>query len=324
MSREEAGHSLDVQRPVREVRAGVRCTLDDPDLARSAICVVEAPAVVDRSDVVGAAMDEEEGAWLERAEHVVRAAIRNAAPRAQPQQHTCQPHERRTRELRSSPHVFDQQRSQVAERAVEHERLDSRLAGGAQQRYDRAHRVPEQSDPGIGDPLAGECDRSLQLQHFLDSERDRCPVAAGHAAIRIENHVESLAPQCGRDAEGILPLAFMPTGDDHGLGRTRLSKMPGAKVHAVRRDQLGLFVVGLKLEGREGEIVEEGRPVRDERAPVHLEGQADVEDQQARADERGVGHRSHPIKAYAARFWPAARCSPRALPRSGRARRGAG
>src|SRR5450631_1516558 len=60
VAREEPRDPLDVQRAVREIRSGVRGALDDPDLARSAICVVEAPAVVDRRDVIRAAMDEEE------------------------------------------------------------------------------------------------------------------------------------------------------------------------------------------------------------------------------------------------------------------------
>src|SRR5690349_2080577 len=47
---EETRDALDVERAVGEVRGGVRRPLDDPDLARPAVGVVQAPAVVDVRD----------------------------------------------------------------------------------------------------------------------------------------------------------------------------------------------------------------------------------------------------------------------------------
>src|SRR5207248_10512513 len=73
---EKYRHALDVQRAVGEVGAGVRRALHDPDLARAAVRVVQAPAVAHGRDVVGAAVDEEQGARLERAQHGQRAAVR--------------------------------------------------------------------------------------------------------------------------------------------------------------------------------------------------------------------------------------------------------
>src|SRR5258706_10096224 len=65
VSREETRDPLDIERPVGEVRAGVRSALDDPDLARSAVRVIQAPAVIDGGDVVAAAMNEEKRARFE-------------------------------------------------------------------------------------------------------------------------------------------------------------------------------------------------------------------------------------------------------------------
>src|ERR1043165_3861020 len=81
---EEAGHALDVKRPVGEVGAGVWRALDDPDLAGSAVAVIQAAAVVDVRDVVGAAMDEEQRSWFERAEDIQRTARRERASGAHP------------------------------------------------------------------------------------------------------------------------------------------------------------------------------------------------------------------------------------------------
>src|ERR1700694_5473376 len=63
--REEAGDSLDVEGAIGEIRSGVRGTLHDPDLARSAISIVKTAAVIDGRDGVRATVDEEQGSRLE-------------------------------------------------------------------------------------------------------------------------------------------------------------------------------------------------------------------------------------------------------------------
>jgi hypothetical protein len=177
-----------------------------------------------------------------------------------------------------------------ASQTNEHEGLYAGLPGGAKHRDDRAHRVTEQPDLRVRDALASECDHRLQLQHLFDPERDRRAIAARHAAIRVEDHVESLAPQRGRDAERVLALALMTPRDDDGLRRPRLSKVPGAEVDTVGRHQLDLFRVGLELERREGEVVEGGRRVGYECPPVELVRQGDVQHQHDRADNSHVSH----------------------------------
>src|SRR5258708_19326121 len=67
MPREESGHPLDVKRPVGLVRTSVRRTLHDPDLARTAISVIESPAVVHGHEVVSPTVYEEEWPRLHRA-----------------------------------------------------------------------------------------------------------------------------------------------------------------------------------------------------------------------------------------------------------------
>src|ERR1700693_5589412 len=94
--RKKACDALDVERAVCEICAGVRRTLDDPDLAWSAIRVVEAAAVIDGGDVVGAAMNEEQRPRLQRAQHVAGAALRDSVPRAHEKHHARTPHEGRT------------------------------------------------------------------------------------------------------------------------------------------------------------------------------------------------------------------------------------
>src|SRR6266536_2861621 len=150
--------------------------------------------------------------------------------------------------------------------------LSTAIGRHAEERDDRAHRVAEQADAGVGDPLARETDHGLELEHLLDAERDGHAVAPRHAAIRIEDDVEPLAPQGDRDPEGALTLALVAPRDDDRLRRARLAEMPGAEVDAVGGGQLDLFVVGLELEGREGEVVEPDRLRRQEGAPVDLVG----------------------------------------------------
>src|SRR6266516_4627007 len=87
---------------------------------------------------------------------------------------------------------------------------------------------------------------------------------------------------------GALSLPFVPAGDDHGLRRPGLAKMPGAKVDAVRGDELDLLVVRLELEGSEGEVVEPARSRRHERAPVDRVGQDGVQEQKPGDDEARV------------------------------------
>ena len=65
MPREKAGDALHVKRAIREVSAGVRSALHDPDLAWSSICVVKAAAVIDGGDLIGPAVDEEQRPRLE-------------------------------------------------------------------------------------------------------------------------------------------------------------------------------------------------------------------------------------------------------------------
>src|SRR2546427_8016104 len=116
VTREKACDALDVQRPVREVRTGVRRALNDPDLARTAIRVVQAPAVVDIRDPIAAAVNEEQRSRLERAQDRYRAAFGEPVAAARAQHQPGQPHERRARQSRSRAHVLDEQGAQVAER----------------------------------------------------------------------------------------------------------------------------------------------------------------------------------------------------------------
>src|SRR5207245_7338385 len=117
-------------------------------------------------------------------------------------------------QLAATAEILDQQLAQVAEWTVEDQRLHPRFARRPEQRDDRAHRVTEQADPRVGDALASKRDRGLELEHLLDAEGDRRPVAAGHAAIRVEDDVEALPPQRDGDSERALPLPFVPAGDD--------------------------------------------------------------------------------------------------------------
>ena len=229
-----------------------------------------------------------------------------------------EPYERRARQPRSRAHVLDEQRAQVAEGTVEHQRLDTRLAGGAEQRDDGAHRIPEQSDACTRYAFAREGDHRLQLQHLLDAEGDRRAVAARHAAVGVDDDVEALAPQSDRDPECALPLALVPTRHDDRLRRTGLPEVPRAEVHAVCGDQLGVLVVRLELERSEGEILETSRPHRRERAVVHDVGDGDVGRQQDKDDEDRVLHRATDWNFTFWPLWP--RVQPD-FPRSGRARR---
>src|SRR5207245_8807992 len=119
---------------------------------------------------------------------------------------------------------------------------------------------------------ASEGDHRLQLQNFLDAECDGRAVAAGPAPIRIEDDIEPLAPECRRDTERALTLSFVAAGDDHCLRRAWLPEKPRAEVDAVGGDELDLLVVGLELEGRDGEIVERPRLGRPEGPPVQVIG----------------------------------------------------
>src|SRR6202011_4595847 len=152
--------------------------------------------------------------------------------------------------------------------AVQHESLHARLAGGAEQRDDSAHRIAQQSDARVGDALTGKGDHRLQLQNFLDSEGDWRTIAAGPAPIRIKDDVEPLAPERRRDPKRALSLSLVAAGDDHRLRRAGLPKKPRAEVDAVGGDELHFLVVGLELERREREVVEGPRLGRDEGSPV--------------------------------------------------------
>src|SRR5919204_76670 len=90
-------------------------------------------------------------------------------------------------------------------------------------------------------------------------------VAARHAAVGVEDDVETLAPERDCDAERALTLAFVAARDDHRLRRSR-TEVPRAEVDPVGGDELHVLVVRLELEWREGEIVEPYRPRRQERA----------------------------------------------------------
>src|SRR5205814_2078836 len=89
-----------------------------------------------------------------------------------------------------------------------------------------------------------------QLQHLLDAECDRRAVAAGHAAIGVEDDVETFAPERDGDPQRALALALVPSRDDHRLGRARLAEMPRPEVDAIGCHELYLFVVGLELKRR--------------------------------------------------------------------------
>src|SRR5260370_37317701 len=77
----------------------------------------------------------------------------------------------------------------------------------------------------------------------------------------------------------------MADGDDHRLRRARLPEVPCAEIDAVGGDQLDLLVVGLKLERREGEVVERARFCRHERAAIEQVGGAHVRDEQDGRDQ---------------------------------------
>src|SRR5206468_7960499 len=125
----------------------------------------------------------------------------------------------------------------------------------------------------------------LELEHLFDAEGDGRPVAARHAAIRIKDDVETLAPQRDRDPEGPLTLALVAPGDDDRLRRPGLAEMPGAEVDAVGGGQVHLLVVGLELKGGEREVVEPDRPGRQEGAAVELVCEGEPEDQESENDE---------------------------------------
>src|SRR6266851_7451446 len=134
----------------------------------------------------------------------------------------------------------------------------------------------------------------LELQHLFDPEGDRRAVATGPTAIRVEDDVEAFAPQRGRDPERTLALSLVAAGDDHRLRRARLPEVPCAEIDAVGGDQLDLLVVGLKLERREGEVVQRARFCRHERPAIEEVGRADVQDEQDGRDQHQVGHRDLP------------------------------
>src|SRR5438477_4334553 len=62
---EKSSHSLDIERAVGKVRAGVRSALHDPDLARPAVGVIQPAAVIDGREQVGAAVDEKQRTRLQ-------------------------------------------------------------------------------------------------------------------------------------------------------------------------------------------------------------------------------------------------------------------
>ena len=232
--------------------------------------------MIHRRHLIGAAVDEEQRAWLERAEHSLRAAVGQLGSVSQAQHQAGQPDEGCARQLDRMPHVFGDECAQVAEGAVQHQRLDPGFARGAQERHNGAHRIAEEADPGVRNPLARESDDRLQLEHLVDAEGDRRAVAAGHAAVRIEDHVEAFSPQGRGDAQRVGALALVPSRDDDRLRRARLPEVPGPKADAVRCDQLDLFRIRLKLEWREREVVEKRGPCRHECAPVDGIGNQDV------------------------------------------------
>src|SRR5260370_20052265 len=86
----------------------------------------------------------------------------------------------------------------------------------------------------------------------------------------------------------------MADGDDHRLRRPWLPEVPCAEIDAVGGDQLDLLVVGLKLERREGEVVERARFCRHERPAIEEAGRADVRDEQDGRDQHQVRHRDLP------------------------------
>src|SRR5712692_8841152 len=289
--REEPGHPLHIKRTIRLVGAGVGRSLHDPDLARASVRVVQAAAVAHRNDVVGAAVDEEQGPRLERAQHSLRTRLGKLRTRSHAEHHAGQPYEGRAGQLDRSPHVLGQDRAQLAERAVEDERLHAGLAGGAEQGHHRAHGVTEEADPGVGNALASECDDRLQLQHLLDPERDGRAITPWPAAIGVEDDVEALAPKRRRDPQRTLALPFVAAGHDHRLRRSRLPEVPRPEVDAVRGDELHLLVVGLELEGREGEVVKRTGLRRHESPAIQEIGRGDIEDQECGGNQHEIRHR---------------------------------
>src|SRR5438445_8055858 len=302
-SRTPPGRRMTYFRPVREIRARVRGALHDPDRPRTSVRVVQAPAVVDVGDPVRSAVDEEQRPRLERAEHVDRAACAKPAPRPEPEHQSREPDERRPGQLARASHVLNQQRAQLAERAVEDQRLHARLARGAQQRNDGAHRVAEQTNSCTRDALAGERDDRLQLEHLLDAERDRGAVASRHSSVRIKDDVETFPPEGDCYAERALALAFVTARDDHRLRRARLAKMPGSEVDAVRGDQLDLFVVGLELEWRKAEVVEPGHSRRQKGTAVYLIRKSDKDDEQGDENEGRVSQWVHLSRSLTRTLW---------------------
>src|SRR5919204_925126 len=115
-------------------------------------------------------------------------------------------------------------------------------------------------------------------------------VAARHAAVGVEDDVETLAPERDCDAERTLTLAFVAARDDHRLRRSR-TEMPRAEVDAVGGDELHVLVVRLELERRECEIVEPDRSWRKKCAAIHLVRKGDEKKEETDDDEDHIGHR---------------------------------
>src|SRR5207247_10840239 len=90
-----------------------------------------------------------------------------------------------------------------------------------------------------------------------------------------------------------LALTLVAPGDDHGLRRPGLAKMPRAEVDAIRGDQVDVLVIGLELERREREVVQPDRPRWQERMTVYLERHGDIEQRQTDRDQEPEGERAH-------------------------------
>src|SRR3984893_2024351 len=268
VSGEEACHPLQIELAIREVGPRVRRSLDDPDLPGSSIGVVELTGVVNRGDCVGPAVDEEDRPGLEPAEHGDGAGLRDSNAVAQPNPETDGGHEGSAGEKRVAADVLPDHPPEVAEGAVQDECLHRRIAGSTEQADDGTHRIPQQADPRAANTPAGEGDRRLQLLDLADPHGDNGAVAPRHAAIGVDEDVESLAPERHRDAEQTLPAALVPGADHDDLGRSALPEEPGSEGDPVRRHQIDVFVVDLELPGREGEVVQEGGGCRPEEPPV--------------------------------------------------------
>src|SRR4029077_13939413 len=104
---EEPRDPFHVQRAVGEVRARVWRALDDPDLARSSVRVVEPARMADVGDRVRAAVNEEQRPRLECAQDVERPAGRQRGPGAQPEHETGQPDEGPPWELARAADALD-------------------------------------------------------------------------------------------------------------------------------------------------------------------------------------------------------------------------